>query len=378
MVPSGSVLAQSSPLSRGKNRILWLGALSPFLLAMVVFSMSPTQLPPLSITKSRPALLFATYMYHHGDEAVELEPVLESEFRFRNEGTQPVQITSIERSCGCMSPRYPKEVAPGETASLYVPIQTINQTPGAHEYSLTVHYNDPVPRETTLTIKAIFPEKMVVVQPKAMYLSQKSEKSFPLPAVSISDYRDEPMKVSEVVSSATFITAEINRPAASGIVQTSFSSEKLGSTTQITGEVSGNIPPGRHHALIAAATDDPEFPFVVVPMIINGPAYANGEAPISSPSQLRFVASDHPSAQRTARVQLIVPASWEISHATSWPEQLAVEYSETNGSHAAEKMLLVDVSLTQLPAHKINDGIVQIYANGGKNLITTKVNFVWP
>ena len=142
--------------------------------------------------------------------------------------------------------------------------------------------------------------------------------------------------------------------------------------------MSGNIPPGRHHALIAAATDDPEFPFVVVPMIINGPAYANGEAPISSPSQLRFVASDHPNAQRTARVQLIVPASWEISHATSWPEQLAVEYKETNGSHAAEKMLLVDVSLTQLPAYNINDGIVQIYANGGKNLITTKVNFVWP
>ncbi len=317
-------------------------------------------------------------MFHHGDEPVELEPTLESEFRFRNEGTQTVTITEIERSCGCMTPRFPKEVAPGETASVQVPIQTMNQTPGPHEYTLTVHYADPEPRQTTLTIKAIFPEKMVVVQPKALYLSQKSEKSFPLPTVSVSDFRDSPFTVRDVISTAPFISADIDRSSLQEILQTAYSEEEFGSTTKINGEVSGNIPPGRHHALIAASTDDPGFPFVVVPMIVNGPAYPDGQTPIISPSQLRLVASDHPNAQRKARVQMIVPANWEITHATSWPEELAVEYKETAGASSGEKVILVDVTLSQVPAAKITDGIVQLFANGGSNLITTKVNFIWP
>ena len=377
--PNETISPEISGESAGK-RLLWLATLGPLLLASIAYAMPSKPLPPLSVSKSRPALLFATYMYHHGDEAIELEPTLESEFRFRNEGTEPVRIISVERSCGCMVPRYPKEVAPGETASLQVPLQTINQTPGPHEYTLTVHYEDPQPRQTTLTIKAVFPEKMVVVQPKALYLSQKSEKSFPLPTVSISDYRDTPLKVNEVFSSATFISAGISRGASAEIIQTSFTDSETphASTTNIAGEVAGSIPAGRHHALIAAATNDPDFPYVVVPMVVNGPAYPQGQAPIVSPSQLRFVASDHPNAQRKARVQIIVPAAWEFTHATAWPDQLSVEYKETDGANDAEKMLLVDVELTELPAAKITDGIVQLYANGGRNLITTKVTFLWP
>lgn len=378
---SGSPASGVSRLeSRHRNTwTVWLivAAISPCLISFFGAS-PPGSQPPLTVTKSRPALLFATYMFHHGDEPVELTPTLESEFRFRNEGTEPVNITSVERSCGCMLPRFPKEIAPNETAALYVPIQTINQTPGPHEYTLTVHYSDPEPRQTTLTIKAIFPEKMVVVQPKALYLSQKSEKPFPLPAVSISDFRDSPFSIRNVISTAAFISASIDRSSSQQIIQTAYSPKEFGSTTKINGEVSGNIPPGRHHALIAAGTDDPEYPVVVVPIIVNGPAYPNGQAPIASPSQIRLVASDHPGSQRKARIQMIVPATWDISHATSWPEELAVEYKETDGANSNEKTVLVDVTLSQLPASRITDGVVQLFANGGKNLITSKVTLIWP
>lgn len=347
-------------------------------LACLLLKTSPDQLPTLEATKSRPSLLFATYLYHHGDAEIELKPTLESVFRFRNEGDKPVEITSTQSSCGCMSPTItPRVVLPGETGAIMVPIATVNQNPGPQEYTLNVRYNDPAPRETTLTIKAVLPEKMVTVSPPALFLSQKSSRSFPLPTLTVADYRTDPLNVREIYSTAPFIAAGIG-DSASKIQQVSATDELQENSTKIVGEVSGSIPPGRHHALIAATTDDPEYPVITVPMIVRGPEYKEGQAAIINPVQFRLVASDHPAAQNTARLQLMMPASWEISQVQTWPEQMEVQYSDPKDMSATEKLVVVDVSLAQLPPKNVKHGIIQLVANGGKNIVTAKATFVWP
>ena len=117
---------------------------------------------------------------------------------------------------------------------------------------------------------------------------------------------------------------------------------------------------------------------ITVPMIVNGPAYQAGEAPIINPSQCRLVASEHPSATRKANMEIMMPVDWKVSHATCWPECLEVQYSESQPVSDQEQRMTVQVTLSQLPPANVKDGIVQIFANDGQNLMTAKVNFIWP
>ena len=91
--PSNKPLSETShaPL---RSRTLALFALAP-VCASLMFAATRQTLPPLTSTADRPALLFATYLYHHGDEPIPLQPLLESDFRFRNEADVPVEITSV-------------------------------------------------------------------------------------------------------------------------------------------------------------------------------------------------------------------------------------------------------------------------------------------
>ncbi len=342
------------------------------------FALSPSNAPVLTISRERPPLLFATYLYHHGIDPIELNSTLESEFRFRNDGAEPVTIGKIERSCGCMSPRLSsKTIAPGEMGSIYVPIQTVNQKPGPHEYLLTVNYSDSKPHQTTLTIKATFPEKMVVVEPKALYMSQRSDKAVPF-NVAISDFRDETLKVTGVETTAAFVAVDLKEENGGKILQTSHTSESAAARSEIKGEVAGGIPPGRHHVLVAARTDDPEFPVITVPMIVNGPAYPEGEMPTVGTSLVQLTASERPGARRSANVPVVIPASWEISHATTWPVELTATYSKPKKLTEQDKQLTVTINLEKLPPCRIDHGLVQLIANDGSHLITIKPDLLWP
>ena len=347
-------------------------------------------LPKLPRSQPKAALTFASRLYRHGDEPVRLEASLESEFRFRNDGPEVVRFEQVERSCNCMNPRLTKqELAPGEVGSLIVPIQTINQSPGPHEYTLNLHYSDPAPQMTTLTIKAIFPEKMVVVQPPVLFVSQKSDQPADF-QVSISDFRDRPLNVRSLTSTADFVRADISRAAGPKIVQTAFSSKQStdadatsdetlpNSVTKLNGQVAGGIPAGRHVVLLVAETDDAEFPQVTVPVLINGPEYPEGRAAKAVPSQIQLVASDHPDARRRTTVRVVMPRDWNVSHANTWPEDIAATYKPAEPISETQQVMNVDVELTSLPQQQVSDGIVQLSANDGKDLVTIRVLFHWP
>lgn len=370
--------------SNGRSRAYILLALLPCL-GSLYCSTADQNLPPLTITRPPQTLQFATYMYHHGDEPVKSGATLHTEFQFRNAGSTTVNIGKVTRSCGCMTPEWTKSLAPGEVGSLDVPLDMTRQTPGFHEYVLTVHYTDPEPHETTLTIKANFPEKMVIVQPRSLYLSQRSDKPVDF-QVDVSDYRDTPLRVKNVTATADFVKTTIKRKTMSDIVQVAHSvngndsaDEPLsGTKAEIAGTVAGNIPPGQHHVLVHATTDDAEYPVVTVPMVIHGPMYPPGKEAVMTPSHVRLMASDTPGTKVEDRVVLLAPPEWEISHAMAWPEELEVTYEPVAGLIEGKQATRVSIKLAKIPELKTPHGNVQLYANDGKDLITVNVSLVWP
>ncbi len=365
----------------GKTWLFVVAALLPCA-GSLYHSMSEPSHPSLAITRPARPLQFATYMYHHGDEPVKAGATLNTEFRFRNMGTTPVTIDQVERSCGCMTPQWTKTVAPGEIGSLQVPLDMTRQTPGFHEYLLTVHYSDPKPHQTSLTIKAVFPEKMVIVQPRALFLSQRSDKPVDF-KVAVSDYREDPLHVKSVSATADFVSAKIKRNTISDIIQAAHSigegdATLTGTKADIVGTVEGNIPAGRHHVLVTATTDDAEFPVVTVPMVVHGPAFPPGQEAKLNVEHVRLMASDHSNATRKSSVVLTAPTSWEISHAMAWPETLDVHYEPIGNPVGTKQMTRISIELDELPASRTQHGVVQLFANDGKDLVTVNVTLVWP
>ena len=381
----------SATATGGQPKMLIAAALLPCIASLYFTTGKPTE-PPLTITRPQPALLFSTYMYNHPEETITPGVSVHTEFRFRNQSDQPVTIDSVERSCGCMTPRWTKTVAPGEIGSLQVPLDTIRQSPGFHEYLLTVNYTDSKPRQTTLTIKATFPEKMVVVQPRALYLSQRSSKPVDF-SIAVSDFRDEPLRVTDVEATAAFVSTKVHHKTLSEIAQASHtvnaegeaegeaeeeSQHQPGSRTDIIGTVSGDIPPGHHHVLVTATTDDPGFPVVTVPMIVHGPDFKPGEEAKLNVSHIQLDAADGSNARREGSVLLTAPTSWEISRVTAWPEELEVRHEAAGEPTGSHQITRVRIKLASLPQSKTKHGLVQLIANDGKDLITVNVSLDWP
>jgi hypothetical protein len=363
-----------------------VAALMPFF-ASFYFATQPSTAPPLTITRSQSDLQFATYLIHHGEDPVELSAELLSVFPFRNTGTTPITIGEIERSCGCMKPQLSTQtVQPGEEGKLYVPIATANQSPGFHEYMLTVNYTDTEPRQATLSIKATFPKKMVMVKPKALFLSQSSQKPIEYPrGVSISDFRQNPLKVKDVASSSSFLTVELAEETRSA---------EAGSSTTFDVRVAGSFPAGRHRLLVAATTDDPEFPVLTVPVWIDGPDRPKDQVVQIKPDRVTLrvqpaataslsnsedeaTGHDQPVAD-IAEVAIALPPSWKISHVESWPAELQVTYEKSPGASTDRQVIQLTAAMSDVPADGLTEGSISILANDSKDMVTVPVQIVWP
>jgi len=80
------------------------------------------------------------------------EPV-EAEFRIRNDGDQPLEISNVRPSCGCTVAEYDEVIAPGATGSVRAHVDTENIV-GPNAKSITVYTNDAASPRIRLTIKS--------------------------------------------------------------------------------------------------------------------------------------------------------------------------------------------------------------------------------
>lgn len=90
-------------------------------------------------TVNAPIVTVENDTYSFG-EVVEGEKVMH-EYSFTNTGKTPLIISSVNASCGCTTPNYPKEpVKPGETAKIEVVFNSQNQ-PGVQHKVITMTSN---------------------------------------------------------------------------------------------------------------------------------------------------------------------------------------------------------------------------------------------
>lgn len=87
------------------------------------------------------------------------------EFKFTNSGKMPLVLTSVNASCGCTAPEWPKEpIAPGSTAAVKAVFNSY-QRPGNFEKFITVK-NNTLQGDIVLRIKGeVKPKPVEPVSP---------------------------------------------------------------------------------------------------------------------------------------------------------------------------------------------------------------------
>jgi hypothetical protein len=240
----------------------WVMALCPLSLAILFHT--EIRSVPLSIeAPPRPALAFHQYAV----DLRKIHPTTEAHatFIFQNRGSQSVQITSLEPSCGCLTPLlqgdHDKVIPAGEHGRIVVRMQPANSTVGPHEYTVNVKYTDPEPREVQLTMKLEIPSTMLTVTPPALIVYHPHG-SAPTPYdFTITDGRGKRFEITGLSINSDLVEAaigETSRTATGNFQQT------------VRVSIAGELPPLRTQALLRIMTDDPDIPELRVPLMLQG------------------------------------------------------------------------------------------------------------
>lgn len=254
-------------MSTPKTLILWALAIVPFGAAVLAHRQGSS--PTLSVTRpALPALAFDQYLVDLGP--VQPSSEVRANFVFRQRGDQPVKILKMTPSCGCLQPRFlrkqtaadePAVFEPGETDALVLRVQPANESPGRHEYFVDIQYTDPEPREARITFRVTLPEKGISITPPAIMVYQFSDQPTVMPVL-ITDTRNDAWTVRGVSVSLSFVNVSVGEA-----VHTEAGT--LEQPLEVT--VAAKVPHGRHRGLIIVFTDNPQYPELKIPLMIQGP-----------------------------------------------------------------------------------------------------------
>ena len=236
-----------------------------FILALMPLSFSwafrfvPTYPQTVTQAPERASLVFDQYLVNLGK--VPVNRFVSAYFRFTNQGAQPVTITKLEPSCGCLQPRLKKkDYQPGDVGEFDLRVDTALREAGAQEFSLTVHYENPKPHAETLTFKFELPEQKVIVRPRALAFYQLGSQST-TQEIAVTDFRPDPLNITGIDCKSPYVQAEI----AEQRIDHDGSLEHI---IRIT--VAAEVPPNTSQTLLKIHTDDPKYHTLHVPLLIQG------------------------------------------------------------------------------------------------------------
>ncbi len=109
------------------------------------------------IEENRPKILWVTKEYNMG--VVKEGDKKEFDFKFKNVGKSPLQITNAQPSCGCTVPDFPKApIPPGGEGKIHVVYSTIGK-PGIVNKSITITANTDPSIEVLYITGEVIPKK---------------------------------------------------------------------------------------------------------------------------------------------------------------------------------------------------------------------------
>lgn len=240
----------------------WVMAICP--LSMAVLTHTGLRSVPLSVkSPAMPSLAFHQYAV----DLRKIHPTAEAHaiFIFHNRGPEPILITGMEPSCGCLTPQLQGDqdnvIPAGEMGRIIVRMQPANSTVGPHEYTVKVKYTDTEPREVQLTMKLEIPPATMTVTPPALivYHPHGSE---PTPYdFTVTDGRGKRFEITDISVSSDLVEAVIG--------ETNFT--QTGNFQQtVRVSIAGELPPERTQALLKIQTNDVDFPELRIPILLQG------------------------------------------------------------------------------------------------------------
>jgi len=326
------------------------------------------------VTTSRPALVFSEYLVDYGPEPIAQRPTLTPEFYFRNNASENVQITGMQPSCGCLAPAISEtEIPPGKIGKLTLPIRLSNEPSGFREYTVTVSYSDPKPRDVTLTVKAVLPEKSLIVEPRVLMVmgAARGEQQH---IVTVSDYRvesaDKPMRVTGVTGSSSIFTPELAGQ---------FKSEGA-NRIAIGVKFRNNAPQGRHRGMINIATDDTMFPIIQVPVMVGDIKRDPSDFVRVSPEVGRVVLNTSTPAESVGMaIAFDIPSRWKVTHCDTFPAEVVATYESQPGTVPDHQTVRVQLSISELPQRVIEQAVLTLNATDGDapEMVTVPINLIW-
>ena len=101
--------------------------------------------PAVEVNPNAATIDFKEESYNFGE--IPEGPQVTHEFKFSNEGKEPLILSNVRASCGCTTPSWPKEpVLPGKEATLLVTYNTQGR-PGPFSKTITVTSNSNQPNK---------------------------------------------------------------------------------------------------------------------------------------------------------------------------------------------------------------------------------------
>ncbi len=254
-----------------RPRTAWwsLAGLIPCAMAVIAESI-PAHSPVIQAVRPGNELRFDQYGVSYPQVAP--YPVIEAHFDFQNCSPAAVTVEDVEPSCGCLRWHLAgakKTFAPGETGSLVVRMQTANEKPGPHFYTLDVKTRGHSRETQQLTFRVTLPERKVSIEPSEVYFYQLNGQPDSR-TIYITDYRTDgspPLEVVRVESLSRQVTAE---------VQPAETDDQGRRRIPIVLSVPGAVPTGRETSLVRIVTSDPEFTQMGFPVLIEGPREVYG------------------------------------------------------------------------------------------------------
>ena len=185
---------------------------------------------------------------------VRVGPPLVRRFAFTNAAPEPLTVTELTASCGCLTPALPQRAyRPDERGELALEVNTLSQPAGPNRWTVRVGFRcGNRTGEATLELTArLVPE--IEVTPAALAFHGDGALTA---RVALRDRRPRPLTVTSTTASAPYLKVRgAADPGGRG-------------AWDLRVDVAADCPEGRHAETVTITTDDPDYREIKLPVTV--------------------------------------------------------------------------------------------------------------
>ena len=249
-------------------------------------------------------------------------PLLQQAFRLHHQGRQPVEILQVRSSCGCIQHHLDTHtLAPGDTATLTLTINTLSQSAGAQRWPVYVRYREGEQvNELALSVSAQLFAR-IDVQPAAVMIRTRGQLGSELTLQAAQPF--------------TLRRWFVTTPAL-----TVAPSDQTGPSQchRLRLQVAEGLAPGEYAGFVQIETDDPLVPELAVPVRLVKLADPREPASVRAYPASAHLRPNHPSAVLLLRDAAGRPVV--IERVTLTTTAVSVQHQPGPGADATVRLTL--------------------------------------